>query len=50
MSLISSIEFLLAQQADPSIQTPHWVDPVVEEIFGQLDEGSKHEFGDLDKV
>ena len=50
MSLMSSIEFLLARQAEPTMKTPDWVDPVVEEIFGQLDEGSKFEFGELEKV
>ena len=30
-------------------KNPEWVDPVVEEVFGQLDEGSKYEFGDMDK-
>ena len=52
MSLMSYIEFCLARrtEADPTMKTPDWVDPVVEEIFGQLDEGSKYEFGELDKV
>ena len=42
--------FWLDSQAEPTSKTPDWVNPVVEEIFGQLDEGSKFEFGDLDKV
>ena len=49
-SLIAIFEFLLAPQANSTMKTPDWVDPVVEEVFGQLDEGSKYEFGKLDKV
>ena len=47
----SSVELWPATRAKPiATKTPDWVDPVVEEVFGQLDEGSKYEFGEMDKV
>ena len=49
MSLMSS-SCLLDSQAESTTKTPDWVDPVVEEIFVQKDEGSKFEFGEMDKV
>ena len=36
--------------AESTATDPDWVNPLVEEVFGQLDDGSKHEFGDMDKV